>query len=298
MSEPLRVLSLFAGIGGFDLGLERTSGFKTVGFVEIDPFCRRVLAKHWPGVPCHDDVTTREFIEGEADVIVGGFPCQDISLAGAGAGLAGTRSGLWRELLRAIRVVRPRVALLENVAALLNRGLGTVLGDLASIGYDAEWHCIPASAVGAPHRRDRVWIIAYARSEQHEGYRSPISGTLAAELSQDDTDANGKRELQSEGSFCEQRGWIGDIREEVANAVRYNAQGKLSRGINAENREVQGERSLGSRRNGDGWWAVEPELGRVAHGIPDRTHRLKSLGNAVVPQIPELIGHSILEAMQ
>jgi DNA (cytosine-5)-methyltransferase 1 len=156
----LRELSLFSGIGGFSLGLER-AGFATpVAFVEIDPFCQRVLAKHWPGVPIHGDITTREFTEGEADVITGGFPCQDISFAGAGAGLAGARSGLYRHIIRAIRVVRPRVAILENVAALLCGGLGTVLGDLAEVGHDAEWHCIPASAVGAPHRRDRVWIIA------------------------------------------------------------------------------------------------------------------------------------------
>ncbi len=103
----LNVLDLFSGIGGFSLGLERTGGFRTVAFCEIERFARAVLAKHWPDVPCHGDITTREFIEGEADVICGGFPCQDISLAGAGAGLAGERSGLWRELLRAIRVVRP-----------------------------------------------------------------------------------------------------------------------------------------------------------------------------------------------
>ena len=273
MSEPLRVLSLFAGIGGFDLGLERTSGFKTVGFVEIDPFCRRVLAKHWPGVPCHDDVTTREFIEGEADVIVGGFPCQDISLAGAGAGLAGTRSGLWRELLRAIRVVRPRVALLENVAALLNRGLGTVLGDLASIGYDAEWHCIPASAVGAPHRRDRVWIIAYARSEQHEGYRSPISGALAAEL------------------FCEKRGWIGDVGKEMADAVRQRLQAP------GKNQDGENRNNAGGDVTARGWWSSEPDVVRVAYGIPARVDRLRSLGNAVVPQVVTAVGRAILEAM-
>jgi hypothetical protein len=139
----MRVLDLFSGIGGFSLGLER-AGMCTVGFCEIDPFCRDVLTKHWPAVPIHDDVTTREFQEGEADVICGGFPCQDISVAGAGAGLAGERSGLWRELLRAIRVVRPHYAIVENVAALLGRGMGTVLGDLAEIGHDAEWHCIPA----------------------------------------------------------------------------------------------------------------------------------------------------------
>ena len=133
----MNVLDLFSGIGGFSLGLER-AGMRTVAFCEIDPFCRRVLAKHWPEVPCAEDITKRQFIPGEADIICGGFPCQDLSTAGNGAGLAGERSGLWRELLRAIRVVRPKFAVVENVAALLSRGLGTVLGDLAKVGYDAE----------------------------------------------------------------------------------------------------------------------------------------------------------------
>lgn len=164
--SKLRVLSLFAGIGGFDLGLERTGGFETVAFCEIDPFCRKVLAKHWPNVRQYEDVRT---LTGDAlerdglavDVICGGFPCQDISAAGSKAGISGERSGLWREYARLIREIRPRYVIVENVAALLDRGLGDVLGDLASLGYDAEWHCIPASAVGAPHRRDRIWIVAH-----------------------------------------------------------------------------------------------------------------------------------------
>ncbi len=156
----MRVLDLFSGIGGFSLGLER-AGMRTVAFCEIEPYCRAVLRKHWPDVPCAEDITKREFKEGEADVICGGFPCQDISLAGLRSGLAGARSGLWRQLVRAIRVVRPRYAILENVAALLGNGMGTVLRDLAAVGYDAEWDCIPAAAVGALHYRDRVWVIAY-----------------------------------------------------------------------------------------------------------------------------------------
>jgi DNA (cytosine-5)-methyltransferase 1 len=161
----MRLLDLFSGIGGFSLGLER-AGFQTVAFCEIDPFCRRVLAKHWPHVPCYDDITTltaeRLATDGiEVDAISGGFPCQDISLAGSGAGLAGARSGLWREFLRTIRLVRPDYVIVENVAALLCRGLGEILGDLAEIGYDTEWHCIRASDVGAIHERDRIWIIAY-----------------------------------------------------------------------------------------------------------------------------------------
>ncbi len=165
---PLRVLDLFSGIGGFSLGLERTGGFKTVAFCEIEPFPRRVLAKHWPEVPCYDDVRTltadRLRADGIAlDVICGGWPCQDLSYAGKGAGLAGERSGLWSQVRRLVGELRPCLVILENVSALLDRGLGDVLGDLASLGYDAEWHCIPAASVGLPHGRDRTWIVAYAQ---------------------------------------------------------------------------------------------------------------------------------------
>jgi len=176
----LRELSLFSGIGGFSLGLERAVLATPVAFVEIDPFCQRVLAKHWPGVPIHGDVTTREFIEGEADVITGGFPCQDVSLARNGEGLDGARSGLYRELIRAIRDVRPKLAIVENSPGLLSRGLGRFLRDLASIGYDAEWHCIPACAVGAPHERDRIWIVAYPACIGHETNPGENWGASAA----------------------------------------------------------------------------------------------------------------------
>src|SRR5512139_1947664 len=161
----MRVLDLFSGIGGFSLGLER-AGMRTVAFCEIEPFCRAVLRKHWPDIPIYEDVRslTAERLAADGisvDVICGGFPCQDISVAGKGAGIEGGRSGLWSEYARIIGELRPRYVIVENVAALLGRGLDRVLGDLAEIGYDAEWHCIPASYVGAPHRRDRVWIVAY-----------------------------------------------------------------------------------------------------------------------------------------
>lgn len=167
MTAPMRVPDLFSGIGGFSLGLERTGGFQTVAFCEIDPFCRRVLAKHWPEVPIYEDVRTLDAVRldgdgiGRIDVICGGFPCQDISLAGKGAGLEGERSGLWSEIARLAGELRPRFVIVENVAALLGRGLDRVLGDLAEIGFDAEWHCIPASAIGARHGRDRIWLVAY-----------------------------------------------------------------------------------------------------------------------------------------
>ena len=177
----LRVLDLFSGIGGFSLGLERTGGFETVAFCEIEPFPRRVLAKHWPEVPCYDDVRTltgaRLAADGIAvDVITGGFPCQGISIAGKGLGLADPRSGLWSEIFRLIGDLEPYYVILENSAELLDRGLGDVLSDLASIWYDAEWHCIPAGNLGAPHERDRIWIVAYPNSERRgEHNRAPLA---------------------------------------------------------------------------------------------------------------------------
>lgn len=172
--RKLRVLDLFSGIGGFSLGLERAGGFETVAFCEIEPYCRRVLAKHWPGVKQYDDVRTltadtlaRDGIA--VDIICGGFPCQDISFAGKGEGLAGERSGLWSEIVRLVGEIRPRFLIVENVSALLDRGFGDVLGDLAALGYDAEWHCIPASAVGAVHARDRIWIVANPERHSVQG---------------------------------------------------------------------------------------------------------------------------------
>jgi DNA (cytosine-5)-methyltransferase 1 len=157
----MNVLDLFSGIGGFSLGLER-AGFNTIAFCETDLYCRAVLAKRWPGVPVHGDIRELTLPRGYAEVICGGFPCQDISSAAdAPAGIDGERSGLWSEFARLIGEVRPRFAIVENVSALRVRGLGRVLGDLAALGYDAEWHCIPASIVGAPHPRDRIWIVAY-----------------------------------------------------------------------------------------------------------------------------------------
>ena len=182
----LRVLSLFAGIGGFELGLERTGGFVTVAQCEIDPFCRRVLAKHWPHVKRYEDVRELTAAQLEADgiavdVICGGFPCQDLSTAGKQTGIDGERSGLWSELCRLIGELRPRFAIVENVPNLISgeRGawFGRVLGDLAALGYDALWHCIPASALGAPHIRDRVWLVASADAAE-DGFRA-ISTVLA-----------------------------------------------------------------------------------------------------------------------
>jgi DNA (cytosine-5)-methyltransferase 1 len=165
----LNVLDLFSGVGGFSLGLERTGQFRTTQFVEADPACRRVLQKHWPDVPIHDDVNTYDPGNQPFDVICGGFPCTDISFAGKGAGLEGDRSGLWYQYLRIIGQALPQWVLIENVAALRQRGLPKVLHGLAEIGYHARWDCIPASAVGAAHSRDRIWIIANPSRKRVEG---------------------------------------------------------------------------------------------------------------------------------
>ena len=235
--------SLFAGIGGFDLGFAR-AGYDILWQVEIDRYCQKVLAKHFPEAKRYGDIRDC----GRAnlvpvDVICGGFPCQDISNAGCRVGIDGDRSGLWREMYRIIGELRPRFVLVENVAALLGRGIGRVLGDLAEIGYDAEWKIISAANVGAPHLRERVWILAHTRSLRREGSREPI----------DTGDSPTSGEGQTGDAF--------DVR-------------------------------LGD------FWAIEPNVGRVAHGVPRRVDRLRGLGNAVVPQIPELFAHHIRRVLE
>ncbi|RZJ46488.1 MAG: DNA cytosine methyltransferase [Brevundimonas sp.] len=188
MSRP-RLLDLFSGIGGFSLGLER-AGFETVAFCEIDSFCQRVLAKHWPEVPQYDDIRTltaeRLAADGIAvDAICGGLPCQGLSKAGKGRGLADPRSALWFEFARLIEEIGPRVVILENVTALRRRGLDIILRFFASIRYDAEWHCAPAGAIGAPDVRDRLWVIAYPQHSNAHGvgpHTAPLNLAGSSEL--------------------------------------------------------------------------------------------------------------------
>lgn len=169
----LKVLDLFSGIGMLSYGLEKTGLYDTKLFCEADIKCKAVLKKHWPEVPLLGDVTYLDGyqLQGSIDVICGGFPCQDISLAGTGVGLEGSRSGLWSEFYRIIKEIKPRGVLIENVSQLRTRGLGRILQDLYEVGYDAEWHCITAKHFGACHERDRIFILAYNRSLGEQGFK-------------------------------------------------------------------------------------------------------------------------------
>jgi DNA (cytosine-5)-methyltransferase 1 len=301
--------SLFAGIGGFDLGFER-AGLKCVWQVELDPFCRKVLAKHWPNVPRWDDVRT---FTGEGferpDVICGGFPCQDISVAGRGAGIDGDQSGLWAEYARVIRVVRPRFVVVENSPALLGRGIDRVLGDLAACGFDSEWDCLPAFAAGAHHERDRLFIIAYSNGHDGRKGRTRRPDPSASRQSvterplQERTDSDDDRERCEELDFPPPLPIAARKPDRPYDAIRprvYPASipqgddGGRQSATEGEGRvPILGIGCSGSWRS----WSAEPAVGRVADGVPNRVDRLRGLGNAVVPQVAEFIGRQLLAAI-
>lgn len=321
MNRVFTVGSLFSGIGGFDLGLERTGGFQTRWFCEQDKFCAQVLNKHWPGVPVYPDVTTLRGGQIEpVDVLCGGFPCQDLSVAGKGAGITGERSGLWKQYARLIGELRPRYVFVENVPALRSRGFGVVLGDLAALGYDTEWDCLPASAFGAPHQRDRIWIVAYPRGERALAHtesfgreRWGIPGILVGEaraseadgeqLKRDgdaivdsravvaDTDRG--RQPQPQGCECDERGRFGDSGEAVA-----HPSGIRQREPSDETDPITGEWEAWEVVSRRSWWEAEPPVGRVADGFPGRVAELRALGNALVPQIAEWIGGRVMDYEQ
>jgi DNA (cytosine-5)-methyltransferase 1 len=261
----MTVGSLFAGIGGFDLAAERV-GWEVKWQVEIDPFCRRVLEKHWPDVRRYQDVRRVHggpirgiFFNGlcygcsdcvaPVDVLCGGFPCQDISYAGDGLGIGGPRSGLWKEYKRLVGELRPRYVVVENVAALLDRGMGVVLGDLAALGYDAEWSVVSACAVGAPHTRERVWIVAYPTGYRLEGVLRQAAPQAPHDLPLEALDAWHR----AGDPFC-------DWPELLAGSC--------------------------VRRVADG----------VAKRVDRPKHRIKAVGNTIVPQIAEWIFRQIQAA--
>ena len=258
--RKLKVLDLFSGIGGFSLGLERTGGFETVAFCEIDEHATKVLNKHWPDIPKMKDVSEIAYIERygaladkqgdhylttDIDIICGGFPCQDISVAGKGEGLDGKRSGLWSEYKRLIQEIKPQYAIIENVANLRSKGLAAVLKDLRSIGYDAEWHIISARSVGAVHLRERIWIIAHP------------SNTDDLRLWRPFTSEEEKQNWWTKTTSCFSSlfGQISEIEPTVC--------------------------------GGDDGFPIKLDRGR--------RQRIKQLGNSIVPQSAQIIGQSILD---
>lgn len=256
----MRHLDLFSGIGGFALAAQWVWGRKheIVSFCEIDPFCQKVLKKHWSGVPIHDDIKTLRGDDfGAIDLITGGFPCQDLSCAGQRKGIQAERSGLWKELFRCIDEIRPAYTIIENVTALLSGESGSwfykLLNALASIRYNAEWHSLPASCFGAPHHRDRIFIIASNPN------KTRCNGTIFKKEFTDLTDLAKYYELANP-------------------AHRHDLwhEGK---------REVY-------------WWELnnKPILFGVDDGLSSWIHRGEGLGNAIVPLIAAVIMQAIKEA--
>lgn len=238
---PLTFGSLFAGVGGFDLGFER-AGMVCKWQVEIDEYRRSILEQHWPDAKRWDDIRT--FDPTTVDVVCGGFPCQDISNAGKREGISGERSGLWSEYVRIIRTIQPRFVVIENVAVILVRGFERVLSDLSESGYDAEWEVLPASAFGAYHERERVFIVAYRQGIYGDAWR-------VLEASED---------------------WRAQMEF-----------GRLRRMVDATERRERNIR-----------FEHEPRVARMVDGVPNRTHRIEALGNAVVPQVAEWIGTQLV----
>jgi len=283
--QSMRVLDLFSGIGGISLGLER-AGMRTSAFCEIEPYCQAVLRKHWPHVPIFDDIKqlTKQklFDEGVItdgkyiDLICGGIPCQPFSIAGKRKGKDDDRY-LWPEMFRLIREIQPNWVIVENVAHFANMALDDVLADLENEGYETGSFIIPACAVGAPHRRDRIWIVAYSTGMECEAgaEKQGVLRRMSADR-KEFHNVNRSSKAQSRDSEKQHQDW------EAQSAVRRVFDG------------------LSARLDGHRWPApygckqYDWEPPRVAQGVPNRTARLKALGNAVVPQIPEILGRMIL----
>ena len=305
----LTVGSLFSGIGGLDLGLERSS-MEVIWQSEIDPYASKVLAKHWPKVPNYGDIKTINWGNiVRPDVICGGYPCQPFSTAGKRNGADDSRH-LWPWVREAISQLRPRYAILENVRGHITLGLSEVLGELASIGYDAEWQIVSANSVGAPHLRERIIILAYpnsGRQQERQSEAQPNVGFGSSSQSSTDTirelaDSDGGRCVYRQPQIFTADRWfnalslVGSGSTEMAYSQSVGLQGSsdLATVKDKESRYGVTGNDCGAQP-GDNWWKVEPDVGRVAHGVPSRVDRLRGLGNAVVPQVAELIGRMVID---
>jgi len=320
-------LDLFSGIGGFALAA-RWNGYRTLGFCDNEPYAQAVLKKHWPEVPCHKDIReVRGELYAGVTLLTGGFPCQPFSVAGKQRGKDDNRY-LWPEMLRVIQEAKPTWIIGENVAGIVNLALDQVCVDLEGQGYEVEPIIVPACAVDAPHRRDRVWIVAHSAGGKRGGLQdksrtqgaqggdqlprdtSGLSGKLCAEDVADtfrlseggahrskERECIGGRQEQDISQRNEVGGNSSDSRENVADSVSERRCGGNSE---REYAEDAGQSSRDSRDNSRGvaTWLAEPNVGRVANGIPNRTHRLKGLGNAIVPQVAAEIIRCINKIME
>jgi len=317
----LRTLDLFSGIGGFSLGLEATGFFRTTCFVELEPYCRLALKSHWPRTPILGDiknVTRPDLPDPDPDVIVGGFPCQPYSHAGLQRAESDPRH-LWPEMFRLIQECRPTWVVGENVTGITKLGLDEVLSDLENEGYATRTFNIPACALGAPHLRQRLWIIAHADSESEpDGARhaSPQRklGTDMADPDRDDggrgscTQSQGREARMEHGSGGERCGKpdpdpnVADTQCEGERGRRISRPGKDKK----ENGEWLSDQSVGSSedvsagyrssRAAANYWETEPQVGRLVDGLPNRVSQLRALGNSIIPQIAEEIGYAIKTA--
>ena len=274
------MLDTFAGIGGFSYAATKlVGGYRTTQFIEIDPFCQKILKKHFPFTPIHDDIRTFTAIPGQYDVICGGFPCQSISVAGNRAGITEeSRSGIFYELMRVIRMVRPRFVVLENVAAILNNGLDIVLGELSQAGYDAEWSVISASSLGACHRRSRWWCVAY--TNDYGSSSSSISGL--DDQTNNDTSQRTNQVSQSSRSIESSNS---RVVQSFTKSTDSNSKRLQRENFSEMEREIWAKGT--TRCLNPDWrsYVSKPILRRGDDGLSYRVDRTKALGNSVVPQV-------------
>jgi DNA (cytosine-5)-methyltransferase 1 len=276
----LTVGSLFSGIGGIDLGLER-AGMTVKWQSEIDPFACKVLKKHWPEIPNLGDIKTVDWSNVEpVDLIAGGYPCQPFSTAGKRQGENDPRH-LWPYFRNAISAIRPKYALLENVRGHITMGGTTVIGDLAQIGYDCQWQLVSAASIGAPHRRDRIIIVAYPQGEYSNDFQDNPQNRLGPKtVSEFGNSSRAKNVADTVGFKLDNRNFNG------TNKAPFNKAPAI----------FTPSRGSSNRTTGSGW-LPEPNVGRVADGVPSRVDRLRGLGNAVVPQVAEYVGRLILQSL-